>query len=94
MRKFAWGQVVKDKVTGFTGAVLGYTEYATGCVHYGLCPLKLTDKNNVAEWSWFDGSRLKTTKKKIIDIGGEVSSWTIKTKLLSGGPSPKPPSVN
>lgn len=36
--KFENGQTVKDRVTGFKGVILGRTQYATGCIQYGICP--------------------------------------------------------
>ncbi len=98
MIRFAWGQVVRDKVTGFIGAVVGRTEYATGCVHYGLLPCKLTSKGAVPEWTWFDGSRLEETKRKKKDIGvrpATGNTWSVTSSFLSppdpGGPSPSAP---
>lgn len=66
--KYEIGDVLKDKVTGFRGMVLGRTEYATGCKHYGLCPQKLTKEGKAPEWEWYDEMRLtkvgKNTWKK------------------------------
>ena len=55
--KFDNGQVLKDKVSGFQGVVVGRTEYDTGCRHYGLQSQELHDGKPV-DWEWFDESRL------------------------------------
>jgi hypothetical protein len=34
--KYKLAEELKDIVTGFTGYVMGRTEYLTGCTHYGL----------------------------------------------------------
>ena len=47
--KFELGEVLKDKITGFTGVVMGRTEYFTDCDHYGLCSQKLRNEKNPDE---------------------------------------------
>jgi len=64
-RKFEDGEIVKDIITGYTGAVLGYTVYFTGCRHYGLLNQRLKKDGDMKEWQWFDESRLISTGKKI-----------------------------
>ena len=80
--KFDFNQLVEDKVTGFKGIILGRTEYATGCVQYGVCPNNLTAEGKVPEWHWLDGNRIQTLNEKI-DIEKE-----------SGGPCPSAPSMD
>ncbi len=77
MFKFELHQIVKDKVSGFTGVILGRTEYATGCIQYGVAPQKLDKDGKVCDWLWFDESRLKETGKSISSlrsIGGPSNS--------------------
>ncbi|MFH0995779.1 MAG: hypothetical protein V1844_09825 [Pseudomonadota bacterium] len=57
MSKFKLGEVLKDKVTGFQGVVMGRTEYFTQCAHYGLCSQTLKDGKPL-EWEWIDETRL------------------------------------
>lgn len=52
------GQKVKDKVTGFTGIVIGKAEYLTGCNQYGVQP-KVTKEQKVDSAIWFDEGRLE-----------------------------------
>jgi len=82
MFKFNLHQIVKDKVTGFIGVILGRSEYATGCRQYGVAPQKMTKDGKLPEWEWFDETRLELTGKTIASL----------TQL--GGPSPRPPSKN
>jgi len=63
--KYEMGIELKDIVTGFTGYVVGRTEYLTGCNHYGLQSKKLDEKGNPASWQWIDESRLIPTGKSI-----------------------------
>lgn len=79
---FDFNVLVRDKVTGFTGVVLGKTEYATGCTQYGVCPNKLNSDGRVPDWHWFDGNRL------------EKLDGSIDIKKESGGPCPSAPSMD
>lgn len=82
--QFDFNQKVKDKVTGFEGIVLGRTEYATGCVQFGVCPTKVKDDGSLPDWNWLDGSRLIAVPNDDgIAVGKE-----------SGGPHPIAPSMN
>ena len=84
-RKFQDGEILGDIITGYTGVVVGYTEYFTGCRHYGLLNRHLTKEGKTRDWVWFDESRLVSTGKKItITIG----------KASEGGPAPTPPQCN
>ena len=44
--KFKKGEVLKDKITGFSGVVMARCDYITGCIHYGLLSRDL-DKGKV-----------------------------------------------
>jgi hypothetical protein len=81
--KFGFGQVLKDKVSGFEGAVMGIFQYATGCVHYGLAPLNLDKDGKVIPWENFDESRLEDTGK-IRDIGPLTIGKPAPEKTTSG----------
>ena len=43
MRKVELGSLVRDKITGFEGIVMGRTEYLTGCAHVGVHRQRLTN---------------------------------------------------
>jgi len=82
MFKFKLGEILKDKITGFTGVVLGRAEYATGCIQYGLLSPKLNKEGESLPWHWIDQVRLITTGKKV-KIGKDDS-----------GPAPAAPEIN
>jgi len=81
--EFQFNQKVRDKVTGFEGIVLGRTEYATGCVQYGVCPSKLTIDGRMPDWHWLDGGRLVL-----------INDNDVNVKRESGGPHPSAPSMD
>lgn len=87
--KFKNGQVLKDTVTGFEGAVMSRTEYFTGCRQYALCPLLLTKDKEIPDWTAFDESRLRKTKKKPLRLGPIQHQ-----KEPNGGPMPVAPTRN
>ena len=81
MAKFKFNLDVhaRDRVTGFAGIILGRTEYATGCIQYGICPTSLVE-GKYPEWQWLDESRLELVKKPSV---GQLQSI--------GGPHPSAP---
>lgn len=76
------GDVLRDKVTGFTGVVMVCAAYATGCHHYGIQPQELTNGKPM-DWEWIDQSRLELVSEGVID-------FRVGDKRTSG-PSPKGP---
>ena len=81
--KFHLGDVLQDKITGFTGVAMGRTEYMTGCTHYGLLSRDLTKDGKITDYEWIDESRLSKVKKKAIRQDGPRRS----------GPEQNPPSL-
>jgi len=73
MFKFNLSEVLRDKVTSFEGLVMARTEYATGCIQYGLAKMGLNKDGGIDDWLWFDEIRL-TPKGKHLEsmktIGG------------------------
>ena len=49
-RKYGMGDKLRDKVSGLKGVVLGYTYYATGCLHYGLAPVNTSKDGGICNW--------------------------------------------
>jgi len=57
--KFELGQKVEDKITGFSGIIMGRAQYLTQCNCYGILNQKLKDDTEKPkEWYWTDESRL------------------------------------
>jgi hypothetical protein len=79
--KYKFWDVLRDKASGWTGICLAVTFYATGCIHYGLSPNKLTKDGDLKDWLWFDESRLELIK----------ASKIAKVKKPSSGNFPNPP---
>jgi hypothetical protein len=82
--KFGFGEILKDKVTGFTGVCMGITFYATGCIHYGLALRKIKDDGTTHDWQWFDESR--------VEYSGDEKIIFAKTEKATSGIFPVPPS--
>lgn len=57
------GQVVKDKITGFKGVIIGRCEHIFGCNTYGVVQQSLVDGKR-GEPEWFDEGRLKILYKE------------------------------
>lgn len=51
------GKNAKDKLTGFSGVIIGKCEYLTGCTQYALQP-KTKNDGAFIESRWFDEGRL------------------------------------
>ena len=79
--EFEFGDVLRDKVTGFEGIFTGFSIYMTGCAQLFLKP-KLKKNGEYPEGTWIDIDRLKAVKK---DTSG------IKPNPLSGGLSSRDP---
>lgn len=61
-----FGRIGKDSVTGFSGIIIGYVKYATGCNQVLIAP-KISKDGALIESIWFDESRVevKVGAKKI-----------------------------
>jgi len=51
------GKKATDKVTGFTGIIIGRSEFLSGCNTYGLAPRVGKDGNRI-DTEWFDEDRI------------------------------------
>lgn len=69
--KFELGEVVKDKVTGFSGIVIGRASHISGCDTYGVQPKELKD-GMPQEAKWLDEPRLNATGKSIAMVDERV----------------------
>jgi hypothetical protein len=52
------GVQVEDKVTGFSGIIIGRCEYLFGCTQYGICPRVGADGKR-GDNEWIDEGRIK-----------------------------------
>lgn len=64
--KLDLGKEGKDKITGFTGIIVGRAEHLFGCNTYGLAPKVYDKKNNKrGETEWFDEGRIEIIGKGV-----------------------------
>lgn len=73
------GDKVKDTITGFTGIVVGITEWLNGCRTIGVRPTVLHE-GKPQEPDWIDENQLKLVKKAVFKLG----------PATTGGPHPRP----
>jgi hypothetical protein len=62
--QFELGDIVKDKVTGFSGVVTGRCDHISGCDTFGVQPRELKD-GAPHDQKWFDEPRLVATGERI-----------------------------
>ena len=60
--KHELGKVAKDKITGFTGIILGRAEHLTGCNTYGIAPQMLNEGKRL-DTEWFDEGRVEIIRE-------------------------------
>lgn len=55
--KHEFGVTGRDKITGFTGIITGWTTYISGCSRVLLAP-PVTSEGKLVEGEWFDEQRI------------------------------------
>jgi hypothetical protein len=72
MFKFKQGETLRDKVTGFTGIVVGRTDYISGCNRYSLQP-KVGDDGKLPDMIIIDEPALERLDvlRVVLDRPGE-----------------------
>lgn len=58
------GKKAKDKITGFTGIIIGKITYLFGCDQYGIAPTIGKD-GKPGETNWFDEGRIQIIGKGV-----------------------------
>jgi hypothetical protein len=58
------GKKARDKVTGFTGIIIGRIEYLFGCNQYGLAPEVVNGE--IKDTNWFDEGRIEVIGNGIL----------------------------
>lgn len=64
MRKIKLGDKVKDKITGFSGVVVAYSKWITGCDTVNVQPTKLRDGKPIEPLS-IDVTQVELIKPKV-----------------------------
>jgi len=83
------GDKVKDKITGFTGIVIGITEWTNGCRTVGVKSLKLKD-GMPQESYWIDENQLDLIKSKAKIIKPMLYKINGEDIEKNGGPQETP----
>lgn len=63
----ALGQTVKDRITGFSGVVIGKVNYISGC-DQALLSHKAKDDGTFVESQWFDVQRLVVDSSQAVIV--------------------------
>ena len=84
IRKYTFGDELRDKVSGFTGIVVGVTYYATGCIHYGLQAKVKKDSDVIPSWQWIDQSQLELVKALAVNFDVPKESPSGKSQNPNG----------
>lgn len=58
------GKKAKDKITGFSGIIIGKINYLFGCDQYGIAP-EIGKDGKPGETHWFDVGRIEITGKGV-----------------------------
>ena len=58
------GKKAKDKITGFTGIIVGHIKYLYGCDQYGITP-QVDKDGKTRDTQWFDVGRIEIIGKGI-----------------------------
>lgn len=77
------GDRVKDTITGFSGIVIGVTDYLYGCKHVLVAPEGLTKEGKRLESDWLDEDRLVVEKRGVV---ARPESAAVR----AGGPATEP----
>ena len=64
--KYANGDEVVEKITGFTGTITGTCFYLTGCNQY-LITAKSKDQSKEPTALWYDEGRIELIKKQVFE---------------------------
>ncbi len=81
------GDVVKDKVTGFKGIVVGITNWLYGCARAIVQPEGLTKEGKVYDNQSFDVPQLEIVKKAKIQPASQDTGGPRQTPVQKGTPT-------
>lgn len=60
------GQMAKDKLTGFSGRVIGQADYITGCTQFLIQPERCKDDGTKTDACWMDDHRLQELEGEVL----------------------------
>lgn len=88
------GDKVKDRVTGFTGIVIGITTWLNGCIRAGIQSEAFRDGLPIDPY-WVDVGQLEVLEQKVLEQGGRVQPLdppggpVSRKKMPKRAPDPK-----
>jgi len=84
--KFALGQKVKERFTGFVGVIVAQTRYLNGCLKYGVSAINLDKDGKIPDWEWIDETQLETE-------GSWAGESIADSEKVTGGPQQNAPEM-
>ncbi len=82
---FEFGDVARDRVSGFKGEVIGRSDYSTGCKQICVQPSAKED-GDWRDGKWFDEERLE-----LVGVGRGIAAEASPRTAPIGGPQQTPP---
>jgi hypothetical protein len=77
------GDIVRDRISGYTGIATGRTEYLHGCERIAVQPMVTKGDGTVHDPAWFDAPQLEVTETR----GYDALRFVLPQP---GGPRPDP----
>lgn len=62
-----------DSITGFSGVIVGYCAYLSGCNQLLLVPPMNKKDGTLRDGQWFDVQRITTSKAKRVQLQNEAT---------------------
>jgi hypothetical protein len=86
------GDLVKDRITGFSGIAVAKTTWINGCVRWTVQPTKLTKEGAQRPTECFDHEQMVVVRKAVVPAYGrtEPAGTRGRRGKAPGGPRPAP----
>jgi hypothetical protein len=92
MKTVETGDLVKDRITGFSGVAVAKTVWINGCVRWTVQPTKLTKEGAQKPTECFDEEQMVVVRKAVVPAYGRspTKGGTRGRHKAPGGPRPSP----
>lgn len=86
------GDLVRDRITGFSGIAVAKTVWINGCVRWTVQPTTLTKEGAQKPTECFDDEQVAVVRKAVVPSYGRQAVPGVKggRKKPPGGPRPSP----
>lgn len=85
------GDLVKDRITGFTGVAVAKTVWINGCVRWTVQPTKLSKEGAQKPTECFDDEQMVVVRKAVVPAYGRSAPGRKgRARKAPGGPRPAP----